>query len=54
MKLLPRGLTKGLSKFTGEFLSGVWDGMGPDIRRKSDKANNSVGGRKRRKTERRD
>ena len=34
MKLLSEELTKNLREFTSEFLKGVWDGMGPDIRRK--------------------
>jgi len=29
MKLLPKEFTTGLKKVTGEFLRGIWDGMGP-------------------------
>jgi len=30
-----------LGNFTGEFLRGVWKGMGPDIRKKSRGGNNT-------------
>lgn len=29
MKLLPKTFTSSLKRITGEFLLGVWDGMGP-------------------------
>jgi len=34
VKLLPKGFTDGLKQISGDFLKGVWAGMGPDIRKK--------------------
>lgn len=33
MRLLPEGFATGLKKVTGEFLQGVWHGMGPGPKR---------------------
>jgi len=38
-----------LGNFTGEFLRGVWKGMGPDVRKKSEREENTSSGRRRSK-----
>ena len=35
MRLLPRELTTSLKKVTGEFLNGIWNGMGPSTKKRT-------------------